>query len=332
MWRLIAIVGLFTACTEASPPVPASSSHVTVHEIAENRPPRLDLLIVVDNTTAMAPYQARMAMLPKLIETTVQATALGRLDVRIAVVTNDGLLRRTASVADPFIAFQTDFDLVTTTNYQGTLEDTLGALMKVDATNDGPSQPFAAQRRALENQLDGFLREGASLGVLTISAVDDASPLLVSEYVTWLKSLEPDPSRVYLTGIYAKPSTRLDELYGSFPDHSLTISIDDSDYRPAIEAFEQVIKTNLLGLCWTASDVDLDVAGSQYDCTFTAEIHGVERALPPCASAGDQFCWQLVVSDHQGCAPNPQPLRPNIPPFEFSWFNPTIRAQCVVLD
>lgn len=331
MRRSIALLGLFAACADRMPADPGieAISHVADYQIRRGGPPMYDLLIVIDDTAAMAPYQDRLAMLPAIVEHWTRSSWGGLLDIRIAVTTNDGILRRTPSVADPFVASQIEFDLARTTNYEWTLPDALAALMDIEATSGGPSQPLAALRLALEGNPDGFLREGAQLGIVIISAVDDASPLPVTEYASWLKS--SSPWGLYITGIHANPSPRLDQLYRAFPNASLTISIDDSDHSLAFAPHGEHVTTILPGMCWTASDLDPEAPGSQYDCTFSAEIRGEERLLPPCVDDGDQFCWRLVHSN-QGCVPGDhEPLRPEIPPYRFFAFNPKLRAQCVVL-
>ena len=62
-------------------------SHVEHYELSAAGPVKLDLLVVVDDTPAMALYQERIKALPQAIAQSFDPT----FDVRIAVTSNDGV-------------------------------------------------------------------------------------------------------------------------------------------------------------------------------------------------------------------------------------------------
>ena len=79
--RSIVLAGIAAlgACIDTPPlaePV-IESSHVTVAEVPEVRPPPLDVLIVLDDTTAMAPYRDRVAAMPAALSSKLRALSRG---------------------------------------------------------------------------------------------------------------------------------------------------------------------------------------------------------------------------------------------------------------
>lgn len=321
------------ACV-SEPPPPQDGvdavSFVEEHVLPAKPRSSLDLLIVIDDTVAMAEYQARLASLPAVIEQLVTSldSGLRYFDVHIAVTSNDGVLRSIPALADPFAALYLDYDLTTIANYTGSLASVLAQLVDVGATNTGPSQPLAALQLALEHD-SSFLRANAYLGVVIVSATDDASGDSVAAYAQWLKSLKTDPANVVLVGVTGNATPRLDELLAAFPDRHTEVALTADDYAPAIGIFGQLVKTTLEGYCWNASDVDPITPGPQYDCTFAAIYGGAEHVLPPCTGGegADAFCWSLAPASY---CPSPEELEPTVRPYDLWLFRPELRAQCVV--
>src|SRR5262245_31183887 len=109
MKHLVCLVCL-TACAVDEPSAaPDVTSRVNVYEVGPYGPPRLDVLFVIDPSSAMAPYADRMATLPSIIEQAYLASG-GILDMHIGVTTT-GELRRVPSVGGSFVTITTDFDL-----------------------------------------------------------------------------------------------------------------------------------------------------------------------------------------------------------------------------
>lgn len=333
MRRALWLLALCAACASDDAPSsgPDAESHVAVFEYPGGGPPQLDLLVVIDDTVAMAPYQDRMAMLPSVIEQAYLSIGDGLVDMHIAVTT-DGTLRRVPAVAGSYVAIRTDFDLARPANFTGTLLDAVTPLTSVGAANTAPYQPLAAVKRVFEENPDGFIRDNASIGIVIISASDDASPGTPADYAQFISATREDPYEIMVSRIVVNPSPRLDELATGFMNRTSTTSLADGDLAGALTVFAQAIRTILRGNCWHVSDIDPITPGPQYDCTFTATIRDVPRVLPPCKLPDDQFCWSLVHSN-DGCSDDGyEPLEPEIRPYHFWWFVPPLRAECVVLE
>lgn len=300
-------------------------THVEVHDMPAAPAPELDVLFVVDDSAAIAPYLDRIAQLPLLLEEAFPVLGAGIMDMHIAVTTT-GELRQLPAIGGSYMTLHTEYDLTRLTNFTGTLRETLGALLTVGSSASS-FQPLAAIRRVAENPA-GFVRANAALGIVIVSASDDASPGDVADYVQAIKSTKTDPARIVVTGIVTAPSPRLAELLASFPNRNRVVSLADGDPRTIMELLAGQIRTILPLSCWSASDVDPETPGPQYDCTVTATIRGIDRVLLPCKLATDLFCWSLV--DHSnGCLEKPA-VGPRMPPWGEYVFHPAFRAECVV--
>lgn len=333
MKRLVFTLAVCVACADQGPSGSgiAGSSHVAVYDLPATPEQQLDLLFIIDDTIAMGAYQDRLAELPARVEQAFLSIGDGLLDTHIAVATSDGQLRRSAAVGSSYMSIRTEFDLERITNFTGTLRETFGSLANVGASRMGASQPLESMQRVLEANADGFVRDHAFLGIVIISATDDASPSPPADYVQFAKGLKDDPTNVLVTGITLAPTPRLDEFFAAFPHRNVVVSLPDGDHALALEAFKPLIKTILPGTCWEASDVDPETPGPQYDCTFSVMIRGNERRLPPCTLPGDQFCWSLVSSGNECSYTDHEPLKPKVPPYHLWFFRPALHAECVVI-
>lgn len=315
------------ACTEqvARDPGIDAVTHVEDRFWPAARVWKLDVLFVVDDTIAMAPYQQRIAELPALVESLLVD---GGRDVRIAVTTNDGVLRTAPGMTDPFVSVANDYDLSRITNYEGSFQDTFAALLDVGAEGTGAAVPLAAAASALDGSDTGFVRKDAPLGIVFVTATDDGSLYPPGDYETFFKSLKADPSLVFVTGIAGEQTPRIDEMFAMFINRNVRVSLDDADYSRAVGVLAQLIRSTLGQPYLYASDVDPDAPGPQYDCTFTAVYNGSQHVLPPCSNDRDQFCWSLHPDVNSG---SPDYVVPKIPPYAIAHFQPDLRAQCVVL-
>lgn len=328
------LLGSLAACHAAAPPMDGVS-HVERHYINAIGPVKMDVLVAIDDTAAMAPYQDRIQALPQAI---VQSLDPG-FDVRIAVTSNDGVLHRAPGVADPWLATRLDFALARTSNFHGSLADALAPLVHVGTTDPRPNQLLAAQQLALAGNRDHFLqdhflRDDALLAVVTITATDDASPLPVADYAAWLGTIKRSTS-VEIAGIYAMPAPRLDDLYNNLQGPPFirvgfgpASSINGGDGAPAFPDLT-IVKVAGGAFCWHASDVDPETPGPQYDCTFTAQIAGAPRSLPPCTVDPEPPCWELVPSLDDACM-DADALRPVIHGYRDFVFFPALAVECVV--
>ncbi|HEX5062282.1 MAG TPA: hypothetical protein VFV99_23085 [Kofleriaceae bacterium] len=274
---------LAAACVD-TPPLQeqhVESSRVTIREIPETPRATTDLLIVVDDTVGMAPYQAQLATLPARLASRIDWYTRRWIDLRLAVATNDGTLRRLPGMDTPWLADAFDFDYTRRRNFDGTLADRLAELMAVGTANEGPSQPLEAGRRALETGSE-LMRDKTGLMVLTISATDDASTWPVSDYVEWMTKLAGGDfwgRGVLLSGLYLQPAARLDEYFKA--THAIITPLDGDNFEAAIPWFPAGPNTVTFG-CSEAVDLDPTTPAFDYDCAMMASINGTWRTVPEC--------------------------------------------------
>src|SRR5690349_18255641 len=86
--RYALILALLAACTEPADDGPVADSHVESFDVPGLPPPQLDVLIVLDDTAAMAPYVDRTTALLHGFEQ-LWSTTSPRPDLHVAVVTAD---------------------------------------------------------------------------------------------------------------------------------------------------------------------------------------------------------------------------------------------------
>jgi hypothetical protein len=322
---------LLAACTQpAGDGGPAITSHVESFEWPGTAPPKMDMLFVIDDTPAMAPYVDRTAaMLRSIDQLWADLGAYPRPDLHAAVATADpadfGQLRHSANVNGAFIVDENSPDLLTRmTNHGGSLGVDLAELGAV-GTSGMASEPLSAARAAIGGTTD-FLRPDAYLGLVIVSAQDDASPANVDDIVAWAKGLKSDPAMVVVSAVYPTGAPRLDAFVDAFLDRGTKVTIDAGDYVNAMTALGLDYKVILSVPCLsTPLDIDPATPGEQYDCTVELELRdGTRRIVPACPGEG---CWQFHL-DPQNCT-NPAGGQIDIPPFRWP-IMPTVRGQCVV--
>ncbi|HEY5925380.1 MAG TPA: hypothetical protein VIV11_27035, partial [Kofleriaceae bacterium] len=131
MRRHLIMIALLVGCVDTPPlyePV-VESSHVEIKEFPAGRVPELDVLIFVDDTPAMAAYSERVATIPHGLARELRTFAEGWSDLRIAVTSNDGRLRRIGG--ERYVIDAIDLDYQRTQNYEGALDDVIAAVMDV---------------------------------------------------------------------------------------------------------------------------------------------------------------------------------------------------------
>jgi hypothetical protein len=199
-----------------------------------------DILVVVDNSPAMAPHAARV--MPLVAKTLAHAASNSDPDWHLGVITSDlggagcsergddGLFRSDGLVGSPFLIEWRHLDQRHTANYEGEFEDAFTRLVAVGTEGCARQQPLAAIRRALAGQPRnaGFRREGANLIIFVVSAQDDGSVDVVADDVAFLTEVAPDGS-LFLAGIYDRPAPRLDELFTGFPNRAFHSMISQED-------------------------------------------------------------------------------------------------------
>lgn len=333
------------ACTDDGPSGPGieGDSHVETYVLPALSSPKLDVLFVVDDTTAMASHQTALAALPAQLEAILASESGNVASYHLGVVTTDaaggGALRTSSAVTDAFIVHDNTFDSPEH-NYQGSLADAFASLLPGSAASTASNQPLETTKLALASGANpGFVRDDAFLGLVTITASDDASQAAAEQYAADLKAMETDPANVVAIGIYPPGAPRLDAFHGQFPNRSEVRSIDDADYGDALALFTQLYRRTLGYSCTRGpSDLDPVTAGPQYDCSFVAIVEGVEQRLPQCSAEITEPCWEFVGADPQICIDpdarmhlQTRGFTPSTSPYGDP-YHPEVRGQCIVSD
>ena len=159
----------------------------------------VDVLLVVDNSCSMQPYQQELAnnfdaFLTYFIE--------GDVDYQIGVTTT------TMVDVDPYPEYgctQTDVDRIPTPGnlvdgaiVNGDTENASGLfsdLVSVGTCGSGSEMGLEAALRVLENQNSELLREDAYLSVIFVSDEQDASPMPVNDYINAMRAVKDATAR-----------------------------------------------------------------------------------------------------------------------------------------
>jgi hypothetical protein len=288
--KALAVLACVAACVDTPPMAEpfVESSHVEIKDIPGSAIPKLDLVVFIDDTLPMSAYQDRVAQIPRLLANALESTGGGWIDLRLAVTSNDGTFHRLPGSDSSYVTRSLDFNFRLWQNFEGSLEDVLTSRMAVNRRSEGRSQPLEAVRCALERN-SRFLREDAGLGILIVTASDDASPWPVANYATWLKSITGGSWRrpIILDAIYPQPAARLDELTSMAPRlGAYATSIDSSNYISAIKDVTFAASGSGWGShpCMDGAPVDRDsiTPGAQYDCVMSVYVDDEIRPIPQC--------------------------------------------------
>ena len=271
--------------------VACSETHDTYEpfEIAELPRTPFDLLVVLDDTTAMANHLPRQPP-PGQIGVPVYFYN-GAPDMRIAVTTTTtGTLRTSPLVPNGIIEHTLSFeDGTLKTSYAGTLPDAIASLMNVGTSSTSSNAILASTASALSS---GFVRDGAAVGVMISTAGDDQSPNEARSYADEVYAVA---SRVGISVVNVDPVPRLSEFADSFATRNF---MPMGEYNmSAVEVFA--------GLFWTSPPVSCFPLAPQdvASCEVFTSFNHVVTALPSCegtALASPTPCWQVV--DEPTCA------------------------------
>lgn len=234
----VVVMALLGACTidERTVMLPEEPTQhsATYFDIPVGVSLELDILVVIDNSPAMAPHAERA--IPQIAKLFGGLAMRGDPDWHLAVITSDlggpncsergddGLFRYEGLVGAPFLIEWRHLDGRHTANYEGTLESAFAQLASVGVSGCPRQQPLAAIRRALDDQPRnaGFRREGAQLLIVIVNAGDDSSAEPVTDHVAFLDGAALD-HRLTLAGIFDRPAARLDAVFAAF-DHNTRVS------------------------------------------------------------------------------------------------------------
>jgi hypothetical protein len=347
MRHLIIVVSMLVcACTDDAPSGGGvtGTTHVATYWLPAITPPKLDLLFVIDDTTAMASHQAPLAALPAQIEAMINSAYGIPANYHFGVVTTDaatnGVMHTSSQVLGAYVVHDNTFS-GPANNYQGSLASALSSLWPSAAASTASNQPLATTRAALDGNLAnaGFLRDDAYLGFIMITASDDSSLGAIDDYAAFVKASKSQPTNAIVSGVIPASASRLGAFHAQFPNRNEIESIDATDYANAFSIFTQIYKTTL-GYACNAEPVDLDpdLAGPQYDCSFSwiEAGNGIEHLLPQCKGDVVAPCWEIVAADPKICVDANERAHVQTRGFTTSPsaygdpFHPEVRGQCIV--
>ncbi len=190
----IAVAVLLSACTEWAGP--ASTIRAQTGPPQATQPPlvedfvvgtdRLDLLLVLDDTSAMVDHQEALADFGPAV---LRELLLQEFDFHLAVITGDpaheGRLRE---ALDQRIVHPDSPDPL----------EVLTTLLDV-GTGGAAFAGLEAARVAVQAGEANFVREGSALHLVVLAASEDSSPASPSELDAWIDGLEAEHERVVIS-------------------------------------------------------------------------------------------------------------------------------------
>lgn len=255
-----------------------------------------------------------------------------------------GNLRRIPSLDGGFLSDVGRPDGTRVRNYTGSLADAFAQLADVGTAGCTYARPLEAVRRAFNANPSnaGFVRPDAYLAIVMLTNDDDCSfanavftggeldrsrcttndggLVLIDSYVEVLRSLKPDPHKVFVLGAFASPGTptcadtrpapRLAGLLEAFPARAHAVSICEQDLSGVFEPFSSFIKTSLASPCFGRALLDTDpaTAGLQPDCaawySYLLDGEPTEEILPACSGTTAGSCFQ-IAADPMSCFEGP---------------------------
>jgi hypothetical protein len=296
--RSLLVVVLLVGCMDAPE---ANGPSVTSGVVRKQLPMyvnrQVDVLLVVDNTPAMAPHgNVLRANLRRFAE------ALRAFDLHLGVITadpaDDANLRGTAGLEGSFIA-----DTVGTMpgqrvrNYTGDLADVIERLGD-PGTQGAASSPLAAAKRFFEK--DGTFQRARTSTAIFIITANDLPDEAIATYVTAFKSQVTDPSHLIVGGVTG-PGDRLDLFLDQFPDRNARARITDEDWSPVTDLLGALVRTHLGAACIEGPLLDGDpvAPGIQHVCNAWFDYPGGTELLRSCRTAPDGECWRIIP--YAGC-------------------------------
>lgn len=333
-WDVVAAVAL-GACGDPADPDPAVSCEIA-SALEQSAPqPDLDLVIVASESQRMATYH------DQLVETLRQVGALlegtSSLHVTMAIGGGSGLrdclgdATFASDVDQPWWSCDDDPSVCRIRNFDaGALADVLACAAEASPANTSTSTALLQRAaNAVAEDESGFARPDATLGVVVISADDDASPQPPIVYAERLRGTRSRPELVWVSTVTTASAERLAGFRALFPERASAVSIDAPDWTEAVS--QAFFKTDLGIACLDSVPVDLDpdAVGLQADCVATDG----DDVIPRCPMIDvrvpepvDTPCY-WIDPDYfsSGCA------APFIERARWDWFaQPQIRCACEV--
>lgn len=302
----------FAAC--AAPPQSPIEGNSRVAEVEWPRGiyDALDVLIVVDDTPAMAPYVARTQAMLHDLDTTWDIPP----DLHVVVATSAGELRTATPVHGDFLDDELAPDWWSrTTNHDGTIGDDVARLGEV-GTAGATNAPLDATLQALGHST---FRRQAPLAVIIVAASDDTSSGSPDSYASVLRNSLSDPNEVIVSVVAPADAPRLAAFAAAFPNRSASATITDATYDGALALLDELRLVSLGAACIEAP-ADL----AHPDCTV--EIVQRDGAVQNVARCPGEHCWSYIPDPWNACEGGGTI---QVGPY-LDAFPSTVRAQCVV--
>jgi hypothetical protein len=161
---LLSACALSTGCNEFNISVPSFT------ELFQQSPwEKVDVLLVVDNSGSMAPYQDKLAT---DFDVFFEFFAEGEVDWNLGVVHTDGTDPTLGRIRGPVVTSETPNP-----------EELFAEIVHVGAQGGGLEVGLESAKRALSQVQQGFPREDASTSVIFVSDEQDSSPESVDTYI-----------------------------------------------------------------------------------------------------------------------------------------------------
>ena len=292
---------VLVACVEHEPADPQVTAGVTIKDIPISVNRRADVLFVIDDAPAMAPYATNVrANLDRFISI-LRASPYGFPNLRLAVIAGDGEgLRTTTGMLGPFAVDFVGSDANRVRNYDGDITDVFARLSDV-GTDAASSQPFTTARTAIEHP--SFLRRDEAATIVYLISATDAAPIEGAKLAVILRATHRDPSQVIVAGIAPDGAQAMSALLERFPNRSFRAAIDDPDWASKMfSIIADGYRTSLGSPCIEGPLVDLEVLkpGLQPACSVEYLFPIGGRIVPPCVGdlVGTQ-CFRIVENNVQ---------------------------------
>jgi hypothetical protein len=276
-WLVVALV----ACTASTDPIePQVTTGVEQHAIPIYLNKQLDVLMVIDNTPAMAPYADVLRANLRRFADDIRDTEL-----HLGVVTADPAdlgAWHTAGIVDGFLDDAIGPDGARARNYAGDLGDALVALGDV-GTQGARSSPLAAA--AMVYGRGGFSR-GEIDAIVIITAND-----LPDESTELYEALFGAPLGPHFLVVHG-PGERLPAFLDRF-HRTLRAPITDDDWSAALHVPRLIPAFGRPCIEGSLFDSDTVAPGVQGICAAWYDFPAGGPVVPSCSDAPDRECWRL---------------------------------------
>jgi hypothetical protein len=212
------------------------SSHAFYGTYINNK---LDLLFVIDDSSAMAPYQdALQANAPVFMNILLSLAFPVDLQIAVAHGSNGVLADPAPCGVQGGARFLEDSHHDLVKNFTGALPDAFACLAQIGTNATVPGQPLAATLTALTTNSD-FLRDTAYFLVVIIAPQDDMSPQDAQTYANEISSMKP-AGRVMASVVAPVEAQKLRAFVNTFGPIGVFTSIDQASWASAFSLFARI--------------------------------------------------------------------------------------------